>query len=355
MNDNDEPRIELAKLEKFFSEEYKDELYEIFDKYSDKRSLTVDFTDLEVFDLELAESLIYHPEKFLEACRRAVMNLDPFMKYVDLDFRFKNMTNLIPLEDLSSRMIGQFVKVRGSISNVSSLDVRLDVAAFKCRGCMSVYEVEQSLNATVMEPSLCCECGGRSFRMLQDESKFEDIQTAVLNEIIVDVSPRHEPSELMIVYEGDLVRQLRENDIVDLTGIFKTFRNEKTHEFENYLYVNHIDFVEKRTSCIDDGKSAYSSNEFSKNSPEYKEWRDKVIERDRRTCQCCGLDMKLQAHHIFGSEEYPEMAHDVDNGITLCKFCHDKYHSIYGKEESDPLKLFEFTRRFGVGYKRLTL
>ena len=349
MNDNDKPRIELAKLEKFFSEEYKDELYEIFDNYPDKSSLTVDFTDLEVFDLELAENLIHHPTKFLETCKSAVNGIDPFMRHVDLEIRFKNMTNEIPLDVLSSRMIGQFVKVRGSISNVSKPEVRLDIAAFECRGCMRVHEVEQALNAPVMEPSLCSECGGRSFRILQNESKFEDIQTAFLNEIVVDISSRHEPSELMIVYEGDLVRQLRENDIVDLTGTLKTFMNEKTREFENYLYVNHIEFVKKWTSGIDDGKSEQSSNGFSKNSNEYKAWRGNVLKRDKGVCQCCGLEDKLQAHHIFGCEEYPEMAYDEDNGITLCKFCHDKYHSIYGKGGSTPVKFIEFLRRFGNG------
>ena len=346
MNDNDKPGIELAKLEKFFSEEYKDELYEIFDNFPDKSSLTVDFTDLEVFDLELAENLIHHPTKFLETCKSAVNGIDPFMRYVDLEIRFKNMTNEIPLDVLSSRMIGQFVKVRGSISNVSKPEVRLDIAAFECRGCMRVHEVEQALNAPVMEPSLCSECGGRSFRILQNESKFEDIQTAFLNEIVVDISSRHEPSELMIVYEGDLVRQLRENDIVDLTGTLKTFMNEKTREFENYLYVNHIEFVKKWTSGIDDGKSEQSSNGFSKNSNEYKAWRGNVLKRDKGVCQCCGLEDKLQAHHIFSYQNNPSYRVNLENGIALCKWCHSKYHSYYGKEAS-PKSLIRFLKRFG--------
>ena len=68
-----------------------------------------------------------------------------------------------------------------------------------------------------------------------------------------------------------------------------------------------------------------------RNSPEYKEWRRKVFKRDNWTCQDCGYKGKfINAHHIKNIDDYPELALDVDNGLTLCDKCHKKRHPNIG-------------------------
>ena len=62
-------------------------------------------------------------------------------------------------------------------------------------------------------------------------------------------------------------------------------------------------------------------------TPGYNDWRTDIIKRDEK-CVCCGFDKHLQAHHLFGYKENPELATHEHNGVTLCKFCHDKYHSV---------------------------
>lgn len=60
-------------------------------------------------------------------------------------------------------------------------------------------------------------------------------------------------------------------------------------------------------------------------SPQYKEWRLAVYQRDNFTCQGCrkGRGVRLQAHHIFSFALYPKLRFEVSNGITLCKRCHE--------------------------------
>jgi len=62
-------------------------------------------------------------------------------------------------------------------------------------------------------------------------------------------------------------------------------------------------------------------------TPEYKEWRIAVLERDGYRCQHCEkVGKRLHAHHIKSFKMYPELRYKVENGITLCAACHEELH-----------------------------
>jgi hypothetical protein len=64
----------------------------------------------------------------------------------------------------------------------------------------------------------------------------------------------------------------------------------------------------------------------------YKYWRRNVFERDNYTCQICGDNSggNLQAHHLNSYDQNKNKRTNINNGITLCKSCHQKFHSEYG-------------------------
>lgn len=66
---------------------------------------------------------------------------------------------------------------------------------------------------------------------------------------------------------------------------------------------------------------------------EIASWRKQVFERDNYTCKfpdCGKTKVYLQAHHIKKVARFPQFILDINNGITLCRTCHDK---TKGREE----------------------
>ena len=245
MNSTTKSQTSIAKFEEFFATLYKDDVFKVLEKYPDERSLNVDYQTLEVFDPDLADLLIDKPEEVIEAAQIAIKNIDPLVKDADINIRFENLSNVIPLKTLLSKYIGTFVAADGIVRKTDEIRPRIETGVFECRGCMRLHEVEQSSGNRIIEPSLCSECGGRSFRLLQEESKYIDTQTARMQEPLENLSGGTEPKQMLMVLEDDLVDELNPGDKVRITGTLKTFREERSGKFKNYIYVNHIEPLEQ--------------------------------------------------------------------------------------------------------------
>lgn len=61
-------------------------------------------------------------------------------------------------------------------------------------------------------------------------------------------------------------------------------------------------------------------------SKQYQQWRKTIFERDDYICQDCGYKQSLIVHHILSVKTHPELRLKVDNGISLCGFCHKERH-----------------------------
>ena len=58
-------------------------------------------------------------------------------------------------------------------------------------------------------------------------------------------------------------------------------------------------------------------------------WQKAIKERDG-CCVNCGATEKLVAHHLNGYKWFKEQRYSLDNGVTLCSECHNKYHVWMG-------------------------
>lgn len=81
----------------------------------------------------------------------------------------------------------------------------------------------------------------------------------------------------------------------------------------------------------------------NRNTPEHRQWRREVLQRDGEACRVCEYQGYSHVHHIKPLEKYPDLATDIDNGITLCGNCHTR---LKGKEESTNLQtIIEMVKR----------
>ena len=326
-------KTSIKVFEDFFTSEYKDEVLRIFELYPDEKDLKIDYNKLEIFDPDLADLLIYKPEEVITAAQIAMNNIDPLIKNVDINIKVDNLTNIIPFSKLTSDYVGQFVSFECIVQDIKKPSPELKIGVFECRGCMKLHEVDQFLGGAIISPSLCGECGGRSFRLLQEESEYRDTQ-------VIQVTDMDTQRSLQVLLEGSdcSYDDYFIHEKLQITGVLKTFKRDD--KFEYYIDSNYV--VQLPDSSVHEEIIEVEN----RNSPEYNEWVKGVINRDK-VCQCCGGEKHLEAHHIFGYKKNPDYRINPENGIALCKWCHGKYHSYHGLANANPQSLIKFIRRFG--------
>jgi len=81
------------------------------------------------------------------------------------------------------------------------------------------------------------------------------------------------------------------------------------------------------------------TNEITRGSKEYIDFRQHILERDNYCCKHCGRGKfnmlyypPLEVHHIKSWKDYPELRMNEDNCFVLCKRCH-KYTDNFGSDK----------------------
>ena len=140
--------------------------------------------------------------------------------------------------------------------------------------------------------------------------------------------------------------------------INKQSANMDEHRIALSAALQHIS-VEEWTGYIS------SENKMIRHRTEYSDWRNAVFVRDNYTCQCCGARNKsgngksvyLHAHHLEGFANNPDLRFDVNNGVTLCRECHDprfegSFHNVYGTMNNTKEQFNEYIKqrqiKFGI-------
>ena len=239
----------VPKFEAFFKSRYKKEIESLVGSYPEKRSLNLDFKELEHFDIELADELLVNPDYLLEAAKQAIQNIDVPTLEVDEfipHIRFYNLPKDCEplLRDIQAQHLGRLVAIEGVIRQITDVLPKLKVATWECRRCGNTYRIKQD-GQSVKQPNIC-ECKHKDFSLLAEQSTFEDYQKIQVQEPLEKLRGNEQPTTLDIYVSDDLVNRVTAGDKTRFTGILRLLQpKDKRVVYGRYLEGLHLEETEK--------------------------------------------------------------------------------------------------------------
>ncbi|WP_406661067.1 minichromosome maintenance protein MCM [Methanolobus sp. ZRKC3] len=247
------------KFKAFLKQYYWDDVLQLANDYPDQKSLEADFSDLEIFDRNLAEELLYQPDEVLPSANSALQDIDlPIEKtLVDAKVRFVRVPNKIPNRDLRSKHLMQFVAIEGMIRKATEVRPKIVDAAFKCLRCEHVTMIPQT-ELQFVEPVECENetCGRKGpFKIQIHESTFIDAQKLQVQESPENLKGGTQPQSLDVDVNDDLAGIVKPGDRVVLNGVLRshqrTTREGKSPFYDLVLHANSIEYMDLEFDELD--------------------------------------------------------------------------------------------------------
>ena len=241
----------LRYLEEFLrTDKYRLKISEVGTAYPDQRSIEVEFEDIDNFNRDLAEYLLNHPIKSLQAAREAVKNILPPDIQHPLHVRISRLpgTSSIQIRHLRGSHLGKFIAVDGLVRKVTEVRPRLVEAHFMCARCGFDNILTQD-DIYVREPYECegCQKGANqtSFQFLQDFSEYIDTQKIEIQENPEGLRGGEQPQRLTAYIEDDITGKISPGDRVTLNGVLMSRQKQKgrmkSTVFDIYQSVNSME------------------------------------------------------------------------------------------------------------------
>ncbi len=241
------------KFKEFLKRYCWNDILHLANEYPDVRSITVNFTDIEQFERELADALLDHPDEVIPSVEEALRQIDiPIEKTLaDAHVKFINIPNKIPIRDLRSKHLLKFVSLEGMIRKATEVRPKITDAAFFCRLCEHVTHVPQDGQKFI--DNIPCEnenCGRKGpFKLLIEESTFVDAQKLQIQESPESLKGGEQPQSIDVDAENDLAGIVKPGDRLIINGILRshqrTLRDGKSTFYDLVLHCNSIEYVEQ--------------------------------------------------------------------------------------------------------------
>ncbi|MDO8625531.1 MAG: LAGLIDADG family homing endonuclease [Candidatus Diapherotrites archaeon] len=238
-----------AKFKGFFEGGYLKEIEKLANQWPHRKSIEVDYKDLERFDFQIADELLEHPDLLLEAAEFAVqqINVPAFdLKEFKPHVRFFNLPrDATPyLRNVGSEHLSKLICVEGLVRQVTDVLPKLRIAAWQCRRCANIYKKEQESDK-ISQPMMC-ECRHREFVLIPDQSIFMDSQKILVQEPLELLKGSEQATNFEVIVTDDLVNKILPGDRTKITGVLRLKTpKEKGLVYQRFLEAIHLDETQK--------------------------------------------------------------------------------------------------------------
>ncbi len=253
---------DVTKLEKFFELYYYKKLVEVAREYPEKKSIIVDYWDLDKYDADLADKLLNSPEEVINAAKEAIKRIDLGVKDIDINVRFTNLPESchVRIKDIRSEHLDKLIVIEGVIKTISDVRPECVEAVFRCPGCNKKIKVKQD-GRRFLEPYQC-DCGRRGkFILEESETKYLDAQRIRVQEPPEVLEGSEQPSQIYVHLVDDLVspkerRKIMPGNRVKIVGIVKKVQergpgNVRTPRYDIYIEANYVEPIEREFEEIE--------------------------------------------------------------------------------------------------------
>ncbi|MBI4015852.1 MAG: minichromosome maintenance protein MCM [Candidatus Aenigmarchaeota archaeon] len=274
---------EQERFEEFLRQFYEQDL--LTATREGKKSIAVDFSNLDKFDPELADKLLNEPERLLPIVNFALRELDVPEGTEGFKVRFINLPEsaTIRIRSLRSEHIGKFIAVEGTVRRASEVRPEISIAIFQCPECTAKFGVEQK-ERMLNGPVACPECGIKA-RFDMVDRKLYDSRVITLEEPYETASGER-PGEVNISMKEDLTtpdmqRKTDPGNRLKIVGIVKELhrmiKGRMKTQMEMFIETNSIEstdveWEEVNTTAQDEEKIM----EFAADPEIYKKLRESL-------------------------------------------------------------------------------
>jgi replicative DNA helicase Mcm len=246
-----------ADWSKFLKSRYKKQLSELSREYPYRRSVVVDYRELESFGktgLRIADELLENPGKVIEDVKSAVtahqlIKTKDGKAAKDINIRFVNLPKKIAIRQIRSDHINTFISIEGILRKTTEVRPRIVEAYFRCPG--GHITVREQGYGKFREPDGCATdgCTFKKLALVPKRSRFVDSQKLRIQESPEGLRGGEQPQTLDVDATDDLTGRVAPGDRVVINGILRSVQRishgEKSTIFEIYLECNSIEIAEK--------------------------------------------------------------------------------------------------------------
>lgn len=246
-----EPQVK--SWERFLKKYYREQINEAVLGWPNRRSLKVDYFDLDKHDTQLAQYLLDHPIQALAHAKKALAMVDvPVEPRPELHVRIEHLpaTHTIDVRDLRAEHLGKFVAVKGLIKKVTEVRPRILEAVFQCNVCGAFLKEPQDEHLVLKEPLECYEDQGggghdATFKLITLEtrghvSRFVDTQKLEIQEAPENMRGGEQPQRLNLFVEDDLCGLTRPGERITVNGVLRS-AVKKDHGVKSTLFEIFVD------------------------------------------------------------------------------------------------------------------
>ena len=243
----------------FLTENYKEEIF--YAKECNKQTkINVDYTLVNNFFIELMGDKFFNLtwEAMMEYAEKKLNKKRDDKKHISI--KIVDIPPNVLLHDLDTTYNGDLISCKAMIKNITPIHVEIEEAVFECRGCARIHRIDMGDAKSVVVPSLCKDCGGRSFRLLPESSTFKNTRYVKLEEPLEyrQGGVSREFKGYMTGYLASPHHKLKAGDVCDIFGKFNIEKTEPNkNEFEFMVNLHNI-------APVDDAFEDYRITESDK-------------------------------------------------------------------------------------------